>query len=272
MSNNQILENDNQEENINILDEVQNQSKDNMEEEAFDIERGLADESIYHKSIKVIVLGDSSVGKSSIIRRLCFKDFHDAIPTTISIEHYNYLVKVNDFIVRMQIWDTAGQEKYNSIIKKYYESTDFGIYVYSIEDKQSFDRIKDWVYNANENNAKTGNNEMKNILLGNKKDLGDEKRKITFEQGEALAKEYKFCLFKEISCKLQTEEEINNILDVFDTIAKYFYKSNRDRKSTVDSDSLNYEASNSFIELSKTVKKLNKEKEKQQQKKKKGCC
>ena len=62
-----------------------------------------------------------------------------------------------------------------------------------------------------------------------------------------MAKEYKFCLFKEISCKLQTEEEINNILDVFDTIAKYFYKSNRDRKSTVDSDSLNYEASNSFI-------------------------
>ena len=68
MSNNQILENDNQEENINILDEVQNQSKDNMEEEAFDIERGLTDESIYHKSIKVIVLGDSSKYKCNASR------------------------------------------------------------------------------------------------------------------------------------------------------------------------------------------------------------
>ena len=263
------LVNENQNDSLNILEEIQNQSKDNLEEENLKIIRGLENESIYHKSIKVILLGDSSVGKSSIIRRLCFKDYQKALPTTISIELYNYLVKVNDYIIRMQIWDTAGQEKYYSIVKKYYESTDFGIYVYSIDNIQNFYKIKDWISEVKENNAKTGNNEMKSILLANKKDLNDENRKISFEQGEALSKEYNFYLFKEISCKTQTEEEINNILDVFDTIAKYYYyKSNRESISASSNDSMNYEASNSFIQLAKDVKKLKKEKKKE----KKGCC
>ena len=68
-------------------------------------------------------------------------------------------------------------------------------------------KLKKITSEVKENNAKTGNNEMKSILLANKKDLNDENRKISFEQGEALSKEYNFYLFKEITCKTQTEEE-----------------------------------------------------------------
>ena len=102
----------------NQVVELKNDSNDNINqsnnEDKIIIERGLQDESEYNRSIKVILLGDSSVGKSSIIQRLCFKDNHFSPPATISIENYNYLVKVNDYIIRMNIWDTAGQEKYDN--------------------------------------------------------------------------------------------------------------------------------------------------------------
>ena len=258
-----IEQNEDNEENENIgnLEEDEN----SKEIEIYEIEHNLKDETIYEKSIKVILLGDSMVGKSSIIRRICNENFQDSIQATISIEYYNYLVKVNNYIVRIQLWDTAGQEKYDSIIKNYFQSTDFAIYIYSIDDKKSFDRIKYWISNTIENNF---NNDIKNILLGNKKDLSENGRKITYEEGENFAKENKFIVFKEISCKDKSQEEIDNILDVFDNIAKYYYKLSKQRSSTLESESFNYEASNTIIELSKNYTK----KKKGKLKKKKKCC
>lgn len=262
----------------NQVVELKNDSNDDNDQEKNDdklkIERGLIDESDYNRSIKVILLGDSSVGKSSIIQRLCFKDIEVSPPATISIENYNYLIKVNDYIIRMNIWDTAGQEKYDSIVKKYYENADFGIYVYSIDDDKSFERIKTWFSLSNDNN----NNEMTSILLGNKKDLGNDKRKISFEIGKQLADEYRFYLFKEISCLDKSEEERKNIVDVFDKIAIYYYNLHKERALTLEEDSLmEYEASKSFIEMSRKISiKENEEKKAKKAKKidnkKKKCC
>ena len=259
----------------NQVVELKNDSNDDTDQEKNDdklkIERGLIDESDYNRSIKVILLGDSSVGKSSIIQRLCFKDIEVSPPATISIENYNYLIKVNDYIIRMNIWDTAGQEKYDSIVKKYYENADFGIYVYSIDDDKSFERIKTWFSLSNDNN----NNEMTSILLGNKKDLKEDKRKVTFEKGKKLAEEYQFYLFKEISCLDKSEEERKNIVDVFDAIAIYYYKLHKNRSLTLDEDSLmEYEASKSFIEMSRkiSIKENEEKKAKKIDNKKKKCC
>ena len=262
----------------NQVVELRNDSNDDNDQAKNDdklkIERGLIDESDYNRSIKVILLGDSSVGKSSIIQRLCFKDIEVSPPATISIENYNYLIKVNDYIIRMNIWDTAGQEKYDSIVKKYYENADFGIYVYSIDDDKSFERIKTWFSLSNDNN----NNEMTSILLGNKKDLGNDKRKISFEIGKQLAEEYRFYLFKEISCLDKSEEERKNIVDVFDKIAIYYYNLHKERALTLEEDSLmEYEASKSFIEMSRKISiKENEEKKAKKAKKidnkKKKCC
>lgn len=259
----------------NQVVELRNDSNDDNDQEKNDdklkIERGLIDESDYNRSIKVILLGDSSVGKSSIIQRLCFKDIEVSPPATISIENYNYLIKVNDYIIRMNIWDTAGQEKYDSIVKKYYENADFGIYVYSIDDDKSFERIKTWFSLSNDNN----NNEMTSILLGNKKDLGNDKRKISFEIGKQLAEEYRFYLFKEISCLDKSEEERKNIVDVFDKIAIYYYNLHKERALTLEEDSLmEYEASKSFIEMSRkiSIKENEEKKAKKIDNKKKKCC
>lgn len=257
-------------------DLINNSSKGSKEQEnqieelkidkvRYKIERNIKTPN-YDKSIKVILLGDSMVGKSSIINRLIKGNFEEDIKTTISIEYYNYYIKINNFIIRMQMWDTAGQEKYDSIVKKYYENTDVGIYVYSIDNENSFNRIKDWLNNAYNNNKKLENNEMKNILLGNKKDLDDSERKITYNEAQFFAKQNNFLFFREISCKDDDEKEVNNLMEVFDVIAKTFYDAYKAKRfSSLDSENFDYVASKSMMEMSKKGNSVKK-------KKKKECC
>ena len=250
-------------------DSQENEEIEEIEEEKYKIERNLKTESSYDKSIKVILLGDTMVGKSSIISRLCKGIIDKTLGPTISIEYFNYLIKINDYIVRMQIWDTVGQEKFNAIIKNYYQNTDIGIYVYSIDNLNSFERIKDWMNYSRENNAKTGNNEVKNILLGNKKDLGDEKRKVLYSEAENFATNNKFFLFREISCINDNEEEKNNILEIFDEIAKNYYDEHKKRRnSTLDSESMTYVASKSMTDMMELSCNKNNKKEKKKKKKK----
>ena len=235
--------------NENILD-----NSIELDDQKLTVERNLKDVLNYDKSLKIVLLGESMVGKSSIIHRVCDGKFIEHLSPTISIEYFNYTTRVNkDLIIRMQIWDTAGQEKFDSIVKQYYQSSDFGIYIYAIDDLQSFDKLKDWIYKAKDNNQ----NEMKGILLGNKSDL-ESNRKVSFYEGENFAKENKFVLFKEISCKNDNDSE--KILEVFDEISKITYA--KGRTSVLDSDSMNYEATNSMRALNK---KMHKEK-------KKKCC
>ena len=251
----------------NILEEFDAEKDDDQ----YEIQRNLDKDSVYDLSIKVILLGDSMVGKSSIIFRLCKEMFDQNIGCTISIEYYNYIIKINDYTVRMQIWDTAGQEKFNSIIKNYYQNTDFAIYVYSIDNLNSFQRIKLWMSYAEEINGKSDNHEVKNILLGNKRDLDSTERKVSYDEGNDFSKNNNM-IFREISCKDESEDEINNLLEVFDEIAKCCYI-NRRRTSTFGSDrndSLSYVASKSMMEMmeySQRGKKKNKNKAK-----KKMCC
>ena len=236
------------------------------------IEYNLKDNQTYNKSIKILLLGESKTGKTSFIRRLCFNDFNEEFSPTNIIEYNDYFIKMNDYILRMQIWDIPGKEENNLIIKNHSQSTDYAIYFYSVDDKQSFNKICDW-YNSLHN--KNSNNEISNInsiLLGNKKDLSDDKKIITYEQGQNLAKQYKFNLFKEISCK--DENDKDNILDIINNIGSYYYKYKELRLSSFDSENLSYEASNSLIlEYSnKENNNNNKNQTKEHQKSKKKCC
>ena len=228
------------------------QKKENLSSEQLKIEKLNDDEKEYEKSIKVILLGDTNVGKSSVIDRLKNNAFNDNPHPTLTLEHYNLIIKVNSFVLRMQIWDTAGQEKFDSITSTYYKSTDVAIFVYAINDENSFNRIPGWIKELEDKNVKNDNNSeneeplMVKILLGNKTDLEDE-RKITIEEGENFANNNGFSFFTEISCKENKDEENNNKIDkIIEIIGKEFYKYSKEER--LNSSSYIYEASQSLLD------------------------
>ena len=126
--------------------------EDNMkiDEENENIERNLSESEQYDKSIKVIILGDSYVGKSSLINRLINNKFVE-LSNTLSIEYHTYVISINGYKIRMQIWDTAGQEKFNSLISNYYKNTDVAIFVYSIDKEESFQNLEMWFKHLKDN-------------------------------------------------------------------------------------------------------------------------
>ena len=242
---------------------MEEKEKGNMDEENLNIKRNLPESNTYDRSIKVIILGDSYVGKSSIINRLINNKFTD-LPNTLSIEYHTYITSVNDFILRMQLWDTAGQEKFNSLISNYYKGTEVAIFVYSIDKEDSFKNVQRWFNNLKDNTEKS-----ENILLGNKKDIIDEdesQRKVDTEIAEKFANDNKFLVFQEISCKNKDELEVENIYEVFDEIAKHYYNLRLEKKDK--SISVNYVVSDSMM----TLGKKHRNNQDDANNKKKKCC
>ena len=242
---------------------MEEKEKGNMDEENLNIKRNLPESNTYDRSIKVIILGDSYVGKSSIINRLINNKFTD-LPNTLSIEYHTYITSVNDFTLRMQLWDTAGQEKFNSLISNYYKGTEVAIFVYSIDKEDSFKNVQRWFNNLKDNTEKS-----ENILLGNKKDIIDEdesQRKVDTEIAEKFANDNKFLVFQEISCKNKDELEVENIYEVFDEIAKHYYNLWLEKKDK--SISVNYVVSDSMM----TLGKKHRNNQDVANNKKKKCC
>ena len=229
-----------------------NENNENINIDQISIQKLNDDEKQYDKSIKVIFLGDTNVGKSSVINRLKNNSFNKNQQQTFTLEHYNLIIKINSYILRMQIWDTAGQEKFDSITSTYYKSTDVAIFVYAINSKESFERIPGWIKELEEQNTSNKNEEEEEqitlkLLIGNKADLENE-RKITYEEGKTFSKDNGFSLFTEISCKEDQEKKndkkFENILEV---IGKEFYKLKESRER-LNSSSYNYEASQSLLD------------------------
>ena len=214
--------------------------------ETIKIERLQDSKTEYDKSIKVILLGDSNVGKSSIIDRLKSNTFNINQPATVGLEHHNLMININSYILRMQIWDTAGQEKFDSIATTYYKSTDVVIFVYAVNLKSSFDRITDWVKQVEDNSSK--DEEQLKILIGNKTDL-DSERKVSTDEGKALADKIGCSNFIEISCLEKGDDANNSKIDsIIDIVARKFYHLYKVSKSErLNSSSFNYIASESIL-------------------------
>ena len=224
--------------------------KQHPNNEEYIVEKLPDDTKNYDKSIKIIILGDANVGKTSIVRCLSNDPYSNYQRKSLGLEHYNYFIRINSIVIRMQIWDTAGQEKFDSITSNYYKNTDVAIFVYSINDSNSFNKIEQWdkilndkgnindkddkninTININDNNNVNPDEdnikEIIKVLLGNKKDLENE-RKISFEQGKKLSEEKNFSFFQEISCSLEIDEKgenknIDEIVCLFNDIAKKLY-------------------------------------------------
>ena len=162
---------------------------------------------------KVIVVGNSGVGKSCLSLRAIQDIFKENYELTLGTEIYNFKVKVNETPINLQIWDTCGQEKYRSLIKNYYQNSSLAIIVYSVIDQNSFQDVNEWYKEVKLNTSA----DCKVFLIANKVDLPE--RKVSMEQGNKCKNDFKFDLFMETSAKSGF-----NSKELFMNGAKLLYK------------------------------------------------
>ena len=157
----------------------------------------------YDYIFKLLLLGETNVGKTSIMNRFSEDYFTIQHLTTIGMDFKIKYIRLKEKIVKLQIWDTAGQKRFNTMTKTYYKGANCLILVYNIEDLNSFLNIKKIMNTIKENDA------MDNykVLVGNK--CESFKRLITEEEGKKLADEYNMD-FIEVSAK-----EDKNIFELF---------------------------------------------------------
>jgi len=159
--------------------------------------------SRYDYLVKVLILGDSSVGKSSLLLRFADDDFSPSFITTIGIDFKLRSVRIDDKIVKLQIWDTAGQERFRTITQAYYRNA-MGIFLcYDVTNEASFNNIKNWMRSVREHASP----EVLMTLIGNKNDLVSSK-KVKTETAQQLANEYHVPFF-ETSAK--TNENVEDM-------------------------------------------------------------
>ena len=120
--------------------------------------------------LKLLLLGDSSVGKTSILLKYISNKFDDSSISTVGVDYMDKIIDYNKFKIKLQIWDTSGEEKFRTITKNFYRNADGLLVVFDLTKKESYDHIKSWLDEAKENNDK-----LKTILIGNKLDLKDER-------------------------------------------------------------------------------------------------
>jgi len=162
---------------------------------------------------KIIVIGNAGVGKSCLSLKATTGNFEETYITTVAFDFFNFTTKINNKLVKLQIWDTCGQEYYIKYVQNFFKNAGLAIIVYAINDRQSFNDIEEWV-NQIKFNASP---DTKLILVGNKKDLENE-RKVTYEEGEKLSKDFNFFCFFESSAK-----EGINAEEIFLTTTKLLY-------------------------------------------------
>lgn len=154
------------------------------------------DFSQYDLSFKLIVVGDSGVGKSCLTLKATKNYFEDNYSPTVGFEFFTFNVKINDQNIKLQIWDTCGQEVYRSLIASFYRNSSLAIMVYSIDDENSFNHLDSWLNEIKSQSSA----DIKVFLIGNKVDLED-KRKIQSETAQTFADEHKLEYFSETSAK-----------------------------------------------------------------------
>ena len=135
---------------------------------------------MYKLQLKILLFGDSSARKTEIVKKYTVNRSNVSQLTTsgIGADHNEQVIYIDKYEIKMDIWDTLGQERYRSINKSFYKNADGIIFAYNIADYSSFDHIKKWIRLINERDIK-----CKYILCGNRADLGEEKkRQITIEE------------------------------------------------------------------------------------------
>lgn len=168
----------------------------------------------YNYLFKFIIVGDAAVGKSCLLLQFTDKRFRAEHDMTIGVEFGHRVVEIDDQKIKLQIWDTAGQEAFRSITRAYYRGATGALLVYDISRRSSFEHLAQWLMDARQNAQPN----MVITLVGNKSDL--DRREVTYEEGLWFARQNKL-YFLEVSARtaqnvdavfLDTAKQINQNL------------------------------------------------------------
>ena len=203
---------------------------------------------------KIIIVGDLSSGKTNIVTQYISHKFVQDSQPTIGVEMFNKDFQINEDKVSAQIWDTAGQEKYNALTSSYYKGAKGALVVYDITQESTFFKVEQFAKDLREKSDKN----VYMILVGNKIDL-EENRKVSKEEGKILADKLKMGFF-EVSAKNGTgiEDLFKNLID------NVYEKNNREFKSMASIE-IEMEDANKINLIPKNDNNVN-------VKKKKKCC
>ena len=205
----------------------------------------------YDLSFKLIFIGDSSVGKSCLTAKAVKNNFEEYYQATVGFEFLTFNMKVNDKVIKLQIWDTCGQEIYKSLISNFYRNSSLAVLVYAIDNKESFNHVENWL-----NDLKSqANPDVRIFLVGNKADL-EEERKVQKEEGEKYKEDQHLDLFMETSAKTG-----HNARNVLVEAAKILYK-----------DYLKFDENSKENGGGEVLGKKGQGLIKKEKKEKKGCC
>ena len=155
------------------------------------------------EKIKIILTGESRVGKTCIINQYINKQFDTAFISTIGTDKSLKEITVKDKILKLEIWDTAGQERYRSINKIFMKDTQIAILVYDITDKKSFEKLNYWYDTIKDNNKE----KVLYCVVGNKNDRYEE-RNVEEEKGKKFANDKNMLFFESSAMDYESIEKI----------------------------------------------------------------
>lgn len=204
----------------------------------------------YDFLFKLLLIGNSAVGKSSLLLRFSDNIFNESFLPTIGVDFKIRTFELSGKTVKLQIWDTAGQERFKTITSSYYKGAHGIILTYDITDKQSFKDIENWLTEV----EKFANENVIKLLVGNKSDL-ESSRQVKFEEGKEFADSLGV-QFIETSAK-----NSSNVEKAFFTLANEI-KGRVQKTNDNDNKGTSKQATSRKLETGQDMN----------QKKKNGCC
>ncbi|KAG5002253.1 hypothetical protein AAZX31_08G335300 [Glycine max] len=185
---------------------------------------------------KIVLIGDSAVGKSNLLSRFARNEFDSNSKATIGVEFQTQLVEIDGKEIKAQIWDTAGQERFRAVTSAYYRGAVGALVVYDISRRGTFDSIKRWLQELTTQNDST----VARMLVGNKCDL-ENIREVSTEEGKSLAEE-EGLFFMETSAL-----DATNVQTAFEIVIREIY--NNISRKVLNSDSYKAELSVNRVSL-----------------------